>query len=51
MIERMPVFSDVMKIIKNGYDDILSSTVNQFNDQMSQAQDQLQALNKENKDF
>lgn len=51
MIDRMPVFSDLLRVLKTGYDDILSSTVNQFNSQIGQAQDQLHTLNRENKDL
>lgn len=47
----MPVFSDVLKMIKGGYDEILSNTLNDYHTQIGQAQEQLHSLNKENKDL
>jgi len=51
MIERMPVFSDLLRLLKTGYDDILSNTMSDFHTQIGQAQDQLHALSRENKDL
>lgn len=48
MIQRMPAFADLLKAIKNGYDEVLTETANQFQMQMQTAQDKLQKLNAEN---
>jgi len=48
MIERMPAFAPLLKTIKNGYNEVITETVNQCNEQMQIAQEQLDCLNKEN---